>query len=55
MENYDTKKILLSAAASLFLICGAAFAAVEINTADQAALDGIAGIGSATSKAILDE
>lgn len=32
-----------------------AFAAVEINTADQAALDGIAGIGPATSKAILDE
>ena len=49
------KKILLSAAASLLLFCGVAFAAVEINTADQAALDGIAGIGPATSKAILDE
>ena len=32
-----------------------AFAAVEINSADQAALDGIAGIGPATSKAILEE
>jgi competence protein ComEA len=31
------------------------FAAVEINTADQAALDGVAGIGPATSRAILEE
>ncbi len=32
-----------------------AFAAVEINTADQAQLDSVAGIGPATSRAILDE
>lgn len=32
-----------------------AFAAVEINSADQAALDGIVGIGPAISKAILEE
>lgn len=42
-------------AASLLLICGQAFAVVEINTADQAALDSVAGIGPATSKAILEE
>lgn len=41
--------------ASLILICGQAFAVVEINTADQAALDSVAGIGPATSKAILEE
>jgi len=48
------KKILLSAV-TLFLCAGYAFAAVEINTADQAALDSVVGIGPATSKAILDE
>ena len=32
-----------------------AFAAVEINSADQAQLDGVAGIGPATSRAILEE
>lgn len=42
-------------AAILLLICGQAFAVVEINSADQAALDSVAGIGPATSKAILDE
>lgn len=31
------------------------FAAVEINTADQAQLDSVAGIGPATSRAILEE
>ncbi|MEK0429663.1 MAG: hypothetical protein RL001_2190 [Pseudomonadota bacterium] len=31
------------------------FAAVEINTADQAQLDSIAGIGPSTSRAILEE
>jgi competence protein ComEA len=32
-----------------------ALAAVDVNTADQAALDGIAGVGPSTSKAIIDE
>lgn len=41
--------------AGLFLIAGTAMAAVEVNTADQAALDSIAGVGPATSKAILEE
>ena len=50
------KKILILAT-TIFALLGfqPVFAAVEINTADQAALDGIAGIGPATSKAILDE
>jgi competence protein ComEA len=48
-------KKLVMLIAGLALHCGAAFAAVEINTADQAALDGVAGIGPATSKAMLDE
>lgn len=41
--------------AGLFFVTASAWAVVEINTADQAALDGIAGIGPATSKAILEE
>ena len=50
------KKILIFATTIFALLAfQPAFAAVEINTADQAALDGIAGIGPATSKAILDE
>ena len=48
------KKLLLLVLSCLYFACGAAFAAVEINTADQAALDSVAGIGPATSKAILD-
>ena len=39
----------------VFFVTVSAWAVVEINTADQAALDGIAGIGPATSKAILEE
>lgn len=52
------KKILsliVTLAVGTLLIAGSAKAAVEINTADQAALDGVAGIGPATSKAILEE
>lgn len=48
------KKLLL-AAAGFCLFCSAAMAAVEINTADQAALDSVTGIGPATSRAILEE
>ncbi len=48
------KKIVLLIAASS-LVAGTAFAAVEVNTADQAALDGIAGVGPSTSKAIIAE
>ena len=45
----------LSLIAGIFFVATSAWAAVEINTADQAALDGIAGIGPVTSKAILEE
>ena len=46
--------ILATTVLSLFVL-QSAYAAVEINTADQAALDGIAGIGPATSRSILEE
>lgn len=48
------KKILLFVAVSL-MFAGTALAAVEVNSADQAALDGIAGVGPSTSKAIIAE
>ena len=43
------------AALVLFVMSGSALAAVDVNSADQAGLDSIAGIGPATSKAILAE
>jgi competence protein ComEA len=48
------KKLLL-AIATLIATTGFAFAQVDINKADLAALDGIKGIGPAKSKQILDE
>ena len=48
------KKILL-AIVTLIATMGFAFAQVDVNKADQAALDGVKGIGPVTSKAILDE
>ncbi len=45
---------LLLALGALIASIGFAFANVEVNQADQAALDGIKGIGPTTSKAILD-
>ena len=47
------KFVLLMAVSSMF--AGVAMAAVDVNSADQAALDGIAGVGPSTSKAILSE
>lgn len=47
-------KLLLGFVA-LIVTMGFACASVEVNQADQAALDGIKGIGPTTSKAILDE
>lgn len=43
------------AVAALIASIGFAFANVDVNQADQAALDGIKGIGPTTSKAILEE
>ena len=48
------KKLLL-AVVTLIATMGFAFAQVDVNKADQAALDGVKGIGPVTSKAIVDE
>ncbi|MFJ3045416.1 ComEA family DNA-binding protein [Herbaspirillum chlorophenolicum] len=48
------KKFLLFIATSL-MAASFAFAQVDVNKADQAALDGVRGIGPAMSKRILDE
>jgi competence protein ComEA len=48
------KKLLLTLA-TLVVTMGFAFAQVDVNKADQAALDGIKGIGPKMSKTILDE
>ena len=47
------KKIILALAA-LFATISFAFADVDVNKADQAALDGVKGIGPAKSKAIFE-
>lgn len=46
---------LLMAFAMFFLMLGSVSAAVDLNTADQAALDSVKGIGAVKSKAILEE
>ncbi len=48
------KKALVMLAVLVATI-GSAFAQVDVNKADQASLDGVRGIGPATSKKILDE
>ncbi|HXA47661.1 MAG TPA: helix-hairpin-helix domain-containing protein [Burkholderiaceae bacterium] len=48
------KKLILILAAFIVTM-GCAFAAVEVNNADQSALDGVRGIGPKLSKTILDE
>jgi competence protein ComEA len=54
MEAIMIRKLLL-AVATLVACMGMAFAQVDVNKADQAALDSIKGIGPAKSKAILAE
>ncbi len=41
--------------AGLLMSMGIAFAAVDVNTADQATLDGVKGIGPKIAKSIVDE
>ncbi|HJV53185.1 MAG TPA: helix-hairpin-helix domain-containing protein [Noviherbaspirillum sp.] len=48
------KKFILGIA-TLIATMGIAFAEVDVNKADQAALDGVKGIGPKMSKSILDE
>jgi competence protein ComEA len=55
MENTDMIKKLMLAVATLVATMGFAFAQVDVNKADAAALDSIKGIGPAMSKVILDE
>ncbi|MDQ1833407.1 ComEA family DNA-binding protein [Massilia scottii] len=46
---------LMLAVAALVAAMNMAFAQVDVNKADAAALDGVKGVGPTTSKAILDE
>jgi competence protein ComEA len=55
LEKTDMFKKLLLVLAALIATMGFAFAQVEANKADQAALDGIKGIGPKMSKTIIDE
>lgn len=48
------KKLVLAVAA-LVVSTGIAFAQVDVNKADAAALDGVKGVGPSMSKMILDE
>ena len=48
-------KQLMLAVAALAISSGIAFAQVDVNKADAAALDGVKGVGPSMSKAILDE
>ena len=48
-------KKLLMTFVTLVAFIGFAYAGVDVNKGDQAALDGIKGIGPATSKAIIEE
>ena len=48
------KKLMLAVAAMIATM-GLAFAQVDVNKADAAALDGIKGVGPKMSKAIIDE
>jgi competence ComEA-like helix-hairpin-helix protein len=48
-------KKLLMLCFAFMLSVGAAFAAVDVNTADQAALESVKGLGPVKSKAIVDE
>lgn len=53
-ENHMIKKLMLAVAA-LVASTGLAFAQVELNKADVAALDSVKGVGPSMSKAILEE
>ncbi|MBL8383286.1 MAG: DUF655 domain-containing protein, partial [Burkholderiales bacterium] len=48
-------KQILAALFAFFLTCGLALAAVDINSADETALDAIKGVGPAKAKAIVEE
>src|SRR5919112_2556407 len=54
LPNGDFMKQLLSLITALFLSIGMAFGAVNVNTATQAELETLNGIGPAKAKAIID-
>ena len=54
-EMTDMIRKLLLAIATMVALMGFAYAQVDVNKADQAALDGVKGIGPAKSKVIIDE
>jgi competence protein ComEA len=54
MEEVMLKKLLL-AVSTMVMAMGIAFAEVDVNKADAAALDSVRGIGPAKSKLILEE
>jgi competence protein ComEA len=49
------KKLWMLCVALVFVLCAGIAAAVEVNTADQAALESVKGIGPVHAKAIIDE
>jgi competence protein ComEA len=49
------KKLWMLCVALAFVLCAGIAAAVEVNTADQAALESVKGIGPVHAKAIIDE
>ncbi|APR36120.1 competence protein ComE [Paraburkholderia sp. SOS3] len=49
------KKLWMLCVALAFVLCAGLAAAVEVNTADQAALESVKGIGPVHAKAIIDE
>jgi competence protein ComEA len=53
-DNHMIKKLML-AVATLVATMGFAFAQVDVNKADAAALDSVKGVGPAMSKKIIDE
>lgn len=55
MENTKMIKKLMLAVAAMIATMGFAFAQVDVNKADAAALDAVKGVGPTMSKAILDE
>jgi competence protein ComEA len=55
LENTDMIKKLMLAVAAMVATMGFAYAQVDVNKADAAALDSVKGVGPAMSKQILDE
>jgi len=52
---FKTFKVFLGAIFGLTMLMGQAYAAVEVNSADQTALESVRGLGPSKAKAILSE